>query len=373
MDRRFLQPLGLVPNPVYRFYQGGELLGRFRGEPQPRDGDHPEDWVGSVTPASNPPAHSHPGEGLSVVRAGGDEVRLAALLADDPVAVAGQQLVDRFGPSTGVLVKVLDAGCRLPIHAHPTRAFARRHLASSFGKAEAWVVLATRAITGEEPPGIRIGFRDQLSTRQLLDLITEQRTDALAAAMHHLPVQAGDVIFVPPGVPHAIGAGVLVMEVQEPTDFSIVLEWTGFPIDPADADLGLGWDLAAQTLDHGPMSASALDALSPAPQLVARTASAQVETLLGTSADEFFGAYRLVVGGVAGWPLTGSYAVGIVTDGRGRIANRNGTLEVQAGSTFCVLAATEGVTVEGDLTVIGFQGPGGLDPVRAARSLADGT
>ena len=54
---------------VYRFYRGSALLGRLRGEDEP-DGTFPEDWLGSVTEASNP-GHETPNDGLSVLDDGG--------------------------------------------------------------------------------------------------------------------------------------------------------------------------------------------------------------------------------------------------------------------------------------------------------------
>jgi hypothetical protein len=51
-------------------------------------------------------------------------------------------------------------------------------------------------------------------------------------------------------VPHAIGPGVLIAELQEPTDFSIPCEWEGFPIAEEDSHPGLGWDLALGALPH---------------------------------------------------------------------------------------------------------------------------
>ena len=358
MDERFLRPLELLPNPVYRFYEGGELLGRFRGDHLPRDGDFPEDWVGSVTRATNPPEHSRSGEGLSHVQVDGLDVSLAELLLDDAAAVAGSELVERFGPTIGVLVKLLDAGCRLPIHAHPTREFASRHLGSPFGKAEAWIVLETRAIAGAEPPGVRLGFRTALGMQHLLDLISEQRVAEMSAAMHFIPVTAGDVIYVPPGVPHSIGAGVFVMEVQEPTDFSIILEWQGFPIDPADADLGLGWQTISQTLDAGPISNERLRELQPSPLLIAEKGSSRLESLLGSLGDDTFAAHRLRVAGSADWPFAQAYSVAVVTEGAGRVSNRAGSLDVRQGSSVAVLAAAPPVTVQGTLTMVVFSGPG---------------
>ena len=64
-----------------------------------------------------------------------------------------------------------------------------------------------------------------------------------------MSVSPGDVVYVPAGVPHAIGPGMLIAELQEPTDFSILCEWRGFPVRPEDSHLGLGWETARRALD----------------------------------------------------------------------------------------------------------------------------
>ena len=61
---------------------------------------------------------------------------------------------------------------------------------------------------------------------------------------------AGDAVFVPAGAPHAIGAGILMVEVQEPTDLSVLLEWDGFELTEDEGHLDLGWDTALQALDR---------------------------------------------------------------------------------------------------------------------------
>ena len=68
-------------------------------------------------------------------------------------------------------------------------------------------------------------------------------------ALNELAVSAGDAIFVPAGMPHAIGAGLLIVELQEPTDLSVLLEWDGFELTEAEGHLELGWDRALQALD----------------------------------------------------------------------------------------------------------------------------
>ena len=143
-----MRPERLIPTRVYRFYQGGLLIDRLRGEPE-RDTDHPEDWVGSVTAANNP-GRDEPEAGLSRLAGGG---LLRDAIAADPEGWLGPAAA---AGTTGVLVKLLDAAQRLPVHAHPSRAFAAEHLGSPFGKTEAWIVLATR----EEHADVWIGLRE---------------------------------------------------------------------------------------------------------------------------------------------------------------------------------------------------------------------
>src|SRR5438874_2709825 len=99
---------------------------------------------------------------------------------------------------------------------------------------EDWVGSATHAWT---PPG-RPPTEDGLPTDELL------------AAMHERPTQPGDVWWIPPGLPHAIGAGIFMLEIEEPSDFSIVAETGGLPIDRADAHLGLGWEVTIDAFDR---------------------------------------------------------------------------------------------------------------------------
>ena len=237
----------LTPTRVYRFYRGGALIGRLRGESE-KDSSFPEDWVGSVTPASNP-GRDEPDAGLSRIDGGR---LLKDAIEEDPLAWLGKAHVSAFGRTTGLLVKLLDSAERLPVHAHPNRAFARRHFKSPFGKTEAWIVIATRAERGQ----VWVGLREPVSPGEYLHWIETQDVAALLAALNRIEVEEGDVIFVPAGVPHAIGAGLLIAELQEPTDLSFVCEWDGFPIDPVDSHLGLGWDTAIEALDlntHTPM------------------------------------------------------------------------------------------------------------------------
>ena len=120
--------------PPERFYRGGARIAAFRGEPGPAPEREPEDWVASTTTLFGEQAL-----GLSALP---DGRLLAEAVVKNPVAWLGQAHVDAFGADTRLLVKLLDAGQRLPVHAHPHVSFASEHLGRAHGKAEAWYILS---------------------------------------------------------------------------------------------------------------------------------------------------------------------------------------------------------------------------------------
>ena len=175
-------------------------------------------------------------------------------LAADPEWWLGAAHAARFGASPALLVKLLDAGERLPVHHHPDHQFAHEHLGLDFGKTEAWIVLAAR-----EGAQVAVGWREDVASDTLRAWVDEQDHDALLGALNPVAVRAGDAVFVPAGVPHAIGDGILIAELQEPTDLSVLLEWDGFGIaDEQAATLGLGWDVALASVERTARDPSAL-------------------------------------------------------------------------------------------------------------------
>ncbi len=296
------------------------LLGALRGEPEP-DGSFPEDWVASVTGAANP-GRDEPGAGLSRLA---DGRLLRDAIAADPDVWLGREHLDRFGTSTGLLVKLLDAAERLPVHFHPSRDFARANLGSPFGKTEAWIVVATRAESG----AVWVGLREAVSRDHYRSWVEAQAREELLGSLNRVEVRAGDVIYVPAGVPHAIGEGVLIAELQEPTDFSLVCEWQGYPIRPEDSHLGLGWERALDALD--------LSAHEPV-------------VGLPDEAPAFFWADGRA-------EAAGQFTVLIVLDGDGSL----GGVPARPGDGFAVPAAAESLGASGNLRLLRCLGP---DPAR---------
>jgi mannose-6-phosphate isomerase len=231
--------------PADRFYRGGRRLAAMRGE-DAAPTHEPEDWVASTTRV-----FGSDGVGETVLP---DGRRLTDAIEADPVAWLGAEHVERWGSDSRLLVKLLDAGQRLPVHAHPDGEFAARHLARAHGKTEAWVIL--------EGGTVHLGLCDDIDPAELAGLTRSQRTTELLARLHAVEVAPGDGILVPAGQLHAIGEGVLLLEVQEPEDLSILLEWKDFAIDgEAEGHLGLGFDTALAAVAHRALSAGDLESL----------------------------------------------------------------------------------------------------------------
>jgi mannose-6-phosphate isomerase len=286
----------LSPNLPDTFYAGSGRLAAFRGAELP---DRPEEWLASTTRR-----YGHASSGLSVLP---DGTTLLDAVTADPIGWLGHH-----DPDTGVLVKLLDAGQRLPLHVHPDRSFARSHLASPYGKTEAWIILEA-----EPDASVHLGFRREVGPDELATWVEHQDVAAMLATTNSLPVAAGDAVLCPAGTPHAIGDGILLLELQEPTDFSLLLETDGFPVSPDDARLGLDLDTA--------LSCVTRSAASPA--LLREWMTPAAGSLLPADAAPFFRAET--VGDQA--ELTG-FAVLVVTHGAGTLTGAWGTSEVRRGT-----------------------------------------
>ena len=326
-----MKPIHLGVNQFAHFYVGGGAIAAFRGlgSAAPKT---PEDWVASTTTR-----YGHHTLGLSSLP---DGRLLAEAIAAEPLSWLGAEHRAAFGDSTELLVKLLDAGERLVVHSHPSREFATQHLGCAHGKTEAWLVLETAA----PETFVYLGFQTQVSQRILRGWVEGQRTVELLSALNRVPVSDGDAILVPAGLPHAIGAGVFVAELQEPTDFSVLLEWKGFEIDgERDGHLGLGYPLALTAVDRSGWDSDRLAGLyGPIDGGTAR------ELVLPRAADPFFRAERLR----GGARCEASFAVLLVLEGEGRLGVDGEALAIRRGDTLVVPHSAGSTTIDGQVSVL---------------------
>ncbi|MGN7799424.1 class I mannose-6-phosphate isomerase [Leifsonia sp. 22587] len=329
-------PLLLGPNqPLDRPYRGGAGIARFRGTPQPSPFT-PEDFVASTTEV-----FAGGGIGLTVLP---DGRTLRDAVADDPVRFLGEDHVARFGARTMLLVKLLDTAERLFVHYHPDDAFAARHLGSPLGKTEAWAVI-------EAAPDAyaALGFRRAVTPDEVRDWWSGQDADAMLDAMNTVPLAAGDTLLVPAGLAHAIGPGVTLVELQQPTDLSVLLERR--MLSEREALLGLDLDTAIDGL---------VREATPEERISALRQDRGAETLFPADADPFFSAERIRVTGSR--ELEPSFSVVVVLDGEGTLQPADdrasgAPVPVRRGSTVLTAHGDGPIELSGDLHVIRCRPP----------------
>ncbi|MDR0335918.1 MAG: class I mannose-6-phosphate isomerase [Planctomycetaceae bacterium] len=159
--------------------------------------------------------------GESVVRNGQlNGFTLHEILLSHPLELLG---ADNVNPNAlpqrfPLLLKYLDAAQSLSVQVHPDDISARRLLLSDAGKTEAWVV-----VDAGKDSFIWVGTRQSYTAQEQEQLIRSHNWDEL---LNRVQVREGDCFFIPPGTLHALGAGVLVAEVQTSSDMTFRLfDW----------------------------------------------------------------------------------------------------------------------------------------------------
>ena len=327
MTARYSTPILLGPNqPPARAYRGGAGIRELRGEGS-TDEFTPEDFVASTTCTFGSDV-----VGLSRLP-GGELLRDA--ITRDPDAWLGAEHTARFGADTGLLVKLLHTGERLFNHAHPDAEFAAAHLGGTRGKTETWIITSTGDRATRD---VWLGWSRDVTADEIASWFAQQDTEGMLGAMNHVEVRAGDVVHVPAGTPHSIGAGIMLVELQEPVDLSIILEYAPFPaLDRSAALLGLPPETALGSVDLLRADAAAL---------VTRAADG---SFLSPAADPYYRAERVRGGSV----LDAGFSVLVVLEGEGML----GGVPVARGATAVIPYAAGEVSLAGDVVAIRCRPP----------------
>jgi mannose-6-phosphate isomerase len=181
---------------------------------------HERPWgVSSLSPWFDAPPGRRCGEAWFSARDNPTSLgaSLGALIDEDPQGVLG---TGAFPGREPLLLKFLFTAGRLSVQVHPDDEYARRHHRSA-GKTEAWHVL--RADPAAE---LGLGFTRRLTPDEAREAA---RTGAIEQLVAWRPAAAGDTFLVPAGTVHAIGSGLTLVEIQEPSDVTYRLYDYGRP------------------------------------------------------------------------------------------------------------------------------------------------
>ncbi len=324
----------------------------------------PEDWMASTTTAFNGTLEIE-GEGLGRLEDG--------------------RLVKDVVGTLPILVKLLDSDERLVIQAHPTVPCAKRLFNSPVGKTECWYFLdgtapdacvylgfkpgITRAAWEEAVlAGIEDG-RQPVSDSRNVEMsksrsacrtshvacqnphagAQERVPPELLSFLHRIPVKAGDFVFVDGGMPHAIGGGCFMIELQEPSDLMVVAERvtpSGRRIPDAKMHGGVGWEKMFEVYEYeGRTFEETCARYVRRAKTDVQERVPPVTQILGPELTDKFSMWRVANGGILSLPR--DRAVAVVTEGAGEV---NG-LAVKKGDRL-VAAGERQLAVTGTATLI---------------------
>jgi mannose-6-phosphate isomerase len=216
----------LTFEPIYKQkVWGGRTLEKL-GRKLPGDAKTPigESWE-IADLASTSPSGGGGGEERSIVSNG----PLAGRTLHEAMKLWGPRLMGDLATKSGdpedaadfpLLVKYLDARENLSVQVHPSPAYAAGHPDAHL-KSEAWYI-----VDAAPDAVIYKGMREGVTRDQLAEAIERNTVEAVEPLLARVPVKAGDCHYLPSGTCHALGAGVLVAEVQTPSDTTFrVFDW----------------------------------------------------------------------------------------------------------------------------------------------------
>jgi mannose-6-phosphate isomerase len=340
----FLLPI--LPTRVRRNYRGGLALDRLSGVAQPEDADRPENWIASTLTATNPDFTPEPDEGLTRVLTNGDQSSLKAALVSAPEFYLGAAHVAQLGTQLGFLAKQLDSAMRLHVQVHPTSQFAREKMNAPYGKLEVYYVLAVReGVEGY----IRLGFQHSPGRERWREIVEQQDIAAMDACFDRIPVKKGDVWIVPGGLPHAIGEGVLMIEVMEPSDLVVRCEFEreGVVLPPNSRYMGRDLDFCLDVFDYASIDVASVRAQSQLqPEVLAQTEGWNYARLVGRQHTSCFEIFRLQASATGTLPSDGRCSLVIQTEGEGTLHVHGEERLLYEGEACFVAASAEVIRYE---------------------------
>lgn len=223
-----LYPFLFEPN-LHSVVWGGNQLRPYKGL-EPADDLIGESWEVSAVPSST-----------SIISNGEYKGKdLISLINEQPEAILGRKVNDKYNGKLPLLVKFIDAKRDLSIQVHPNDEMAM-HEHGKMGKTEMWYV-----IKADKGAHLYAGFKEEITPQEYQKRIAD---GSITEVLADHQVKAGDVFFLPSGRIHAICGGVMLAEVQQSSDVTYrIYDYKRLGMDGKPRELHT--ELAAKALDY---------------------------------------------------------------------------------------------------------------------------
>lgn len=263
---------------------------------------------------------------VSVVASGALKgMELGELISIYKGQLVGEGVYSKFGDQFPLLFKFIDAREDLSVQLHPNDTIAkRRH--NSFGKTEMWYVLQT-----DKDARLILGFNRDLTKEAYTELL---ENNSITSVLHSKPVKKGEVYFIAPGLVHAIGAGVLLAEIQQTSDITYrIYDWDRPDMNGSLREL------------H---TAQALDAIDFNNDTAERFYSNKLDQRVLLDACPYFVTHKLVL--TRNFKVTNfiptSFKTYMCIDGGANFVTKTTTVAIEKGQTILLPASMEAYEIE---------------------------
>ena len=352
------RPLKLNAARAWRTYFGGKMIEELHGNMGTKDTHFPEEWITSVVSAKNAGREHIKDEGLSYIE--GTKISLKEIIEADPQSALGKAHFEKFGATPGVLVKLLDAAERLGVQAHPNKEKARLYFDSDYGKTECWHIIGTREIDGVKPC-VYMGFKEGVTKEHWREVFDKQDINAMLDCLNKIEVKVGDTFLITGGMPHAIGSGCFLVEIQEPTDYTLRTEKvtpSGLEISEQACHYGIGFDKMFECFEY--VATDPLKA-NRASVIIDQSPRYTLYDVIGYSDSDFFSLKKLELNGEYTLELDDTYCGIYVLSGEGEFFTDVEKTHVSFAEQYFVPAGAKAVTIKAHankpMTVLISNGP----------------
>lgn len=341
-------PIKLMNNRVWRVYLGGKMLNKlYGGNYQVKNGHFPEEWIASSVTARNIGREHIEDEGLSKL-AVDSCISLRDVIESNPRDFLGEKHFEHYQNSMGVLLKLIDSAERLSVQVHPDKIKAKELFESSYGKTECWHILGGQELNGGKPH-IYFGFKEGITKGYWKKLFEEQNIEEMLNCMHKYEVSKGDTILIEGGIPHAIGSGCFLVEIQEPTDYTIRVEKTtvsGYSVDDFMCHQGLGFEKMFDCFNYNGLSKEdTYKRWFIQPNILEKQEGGAITSLISYDNTTLFKMNKLDVTGQLTIILPDVFSVVLILSGHGKL-EVNGKLEnIKQGEQYFIPAGVDKLSI----------------------------
>jgi len=240
--------------------------------------------------------------------------------------VLGERVYDVFGDEFPLLVKLIDAAETLSVQVHPGNEMAAR-LHNAYGKTEMWYII-------EAKPDSKIycGFMKGVKKEHYLEAVEH---GTLHKILNEVPVKKDDLFFIPAGMVHAIGEGVVLAEIQQSSDVTYrIYDWNR--TDAYGISRELHTELAAEAIKFD-IEGGKVDYPDPGKNRTIQLVRSPYFVTSLLNFDTFV---------TKNYNLLDSFVILLCTEGKYRIHWENGSDNVAAGETILIPATAGEIVLE---------------------------